>query len=296
VLLVLGVGVVLWQGDIRVSDVAKPDDPALLTKPVWVDGHELKQKEQVAGVQTHDFDDETVEGALDRPADGMLGVNPQMAAKQDDTEMIVGGKPQRERDARGYGGGTVGTAARDEDFQACETASGDEAIAACDRAIASGRFSGRMLSYLYNDRGFLRMQKAELENALADLNEAARIDSTNFFAFWNRGAVYSAKGDFTRAETDLTTALSLKPDKTSKAQIEEALKVVTAAKAAGAQPSDRSVITVPTWENQDHMATSGSAYPTDAMPTAPAFPASPPPLAVSPPTVMPPAPSPMPVR
>lgn len=72
VLLVLGAGVVLWQGDIRVSDVAKPDDPALLTKPVWVDGHELKQKEQVAGVQTHDFDDETVEGALDRPA-GIAG-------------------------------------------------------------------------------------------------------------------------------------------------------------------------------------------------------------------------------
>ncbi len=32
-------------------------------------------------------------------------------------------------------------------------------MAACGRAIAAGKFNGRNLSYLYSDRGFLRMQK-----------------------------------------------------------------------------------------------------------------------------------------
>ena len=33
-------------------------------------------------------------------------------------------------------------------YQTCETATGDEALAACDRAIAGGKFSGRNLSNL----------------------------------------------------------------------------------------------------------------------------------------------------
>ena len=48
------------------------------------------------------------------------------------------------------------------------------------------------------------MQKGEVDRALADLNEAARIDSTNLYAFWNRGAVYAAKGDFDKARTEFT--------------------------------------------------------------------------------------------
>jgi tetratricopeptide (TPR) repeat protein len=205
--------------------------------------------------------------------------------------MIVGGRSQDSGRPRNPASpaGTIGVAARDPDFQACEAASSDDGIAACDRAIASGKFAGRSLSYLYSDRGFMRMQTGEIDRALADLDEAIRIDAANFFAFWNRGAVYTAKAEFDRAQADLTTALALKPDKTSKAQIEEALNVVVAAaKAVEAEPSDPLVITDPSkfWGPQQGVAGSAaSSYPTDAMsmPAAPsmdaipALPAAPPP-------------------
>jgi tetratricopeptide (TPR) repeat protein len=205
-LLVLGVGLALWPAHEQTSDSSERADPLLDTKPVWVDGHELKTKEQVAGVQTEEFEDEIIEGALKRPAGRALGLNPQSAS--------------------------------DEDFQTCEKASGDQGIAACDRAIAGGKFTGRNLSYLHNDRGFLRMQKGELDQALVDLDEAIRIDASNFFAFWNRGAVYGAKSDFARAQEDFTKALALNPDDTTKAKIVEALNVVVAA-AAAAKPMIR---------------------------------------------------------
>lgn len=175
----------------------------------------------------------------------------------------------------------------DPDFRACEKSSGDDAMAACDRAIASGKFAGRGLSYLYSDRGFMRMQKGEVDPALADLNEAARVDPTNFYAFWNRGAVYAAKGDFGRAQEDFNTAIALNPDQTSKAKIEEALKAVAAsASAANAPPPlDKSVITVPTWGNQEESAAAAAvqSYPADAMPSYPS--------AVGPALEMPAAPS-----
>jgi tetratricopeptide (TPR) repeat protein len=136
----------------------------------------------------------------------------------------------------------------------------------------------------------MRMQKGEVDPALADLNEAARVDPTNFYAFWNRGAVYAVKGDVGRAQEDLTTALALNPDKTSKAKIEEALNVVVAAAAAAkTEADDPSVITDPSkfWGAQEGVAGSSAAtapaYPADAMPASPSIdamptrPASPPP-------------------
>ena len=149
-LLAVGVGFALWPDRSRVSNA----DPFLMTKPVWDDKQETQAPQQMAAAQVPEpalalkskqqveFEDETVEGALERPTGRALGLNSQ-------------GAP-------------------DADFQACEKASGDEGIAACDRAIASGKFSGRNLSYLHNDRGFLRMQKGELDQALVDLDEAIR--------------------------------------------------------------------------------------------------------------------------
>ena len=234
-LLAVGVGFAFWPDRSRVSDA----DPFLMTKPVWDDKQETQAPQQMAAAQVQpplalkskqqvEFGDENVEGALERPTGRALGLNPQ-------------GAP-------------------DADFQACEKASGDEGIAACDRAIASGKFSGRNLSYLHNDRGFLRMQKGELDQALVDLDEAIGIDASNFFAFWNRGAVYGAKSDFVRAQADFTQALALNPDETTKAKIVEALNAVTAsAKAADAQSYDPSVISDPSTSGGDQEGSASAA-------------------------------------
>jgi hypothetical protein len=252
-LLVLGAGLALWSGH-EPSPGGDRIEPAVLTTPVPPENPEIQTRQTVAAAEP-DINQESKSGGA-----------PDMSG------------------AYGSKATASNLSAGDPDFRACEKSSGDDAIAACDRAIASGKFTGRSLSYLYSDRGFMRMQKGELDLALADLDDAARIDSTNFYAFWNRGAVYTAKGDFDRAQQDLAAALTLKPDKTSKAQIEEAMNVVLAvAKAAKTEADDPSVITVPTWGNGQGIAGSAaSSYPTDARPSLPSALGAAPPMAITP--------------
>jgi tetratricopeptide (TPR) repeat protein len=57
-------------------------------------------------------------------------------------------------------------------------ASGDKALAACDRAIGSGKFSEKLLANLHLNRGVEREAKKDLDGALADYEEAIRIDAT----------------------------------------------------------------------------------------------------------------------
>ena len=247
-LLAIGTGLVLWPDRGRVSDA----DPYLLTTPVWND----KQDVQAFAV-------------VKVPAPALMSEQQAAGIQPGDTEIFGGGKTQSGGPPNSAAG--AGLAGRDPDFQSCETASGAEALAACDRAIASGKFTGRNLSYLYSDRGFTRMQTGETAAALADFDQAITIDSSNFYAFWNRGAVYAANLDFDRALQDLTTALGLNPDKTSRAKIEEVLNAVTAsAKAANAQTSDPSVISDPSrlWGSQQGLdGSAASNFPADATPS-----------------------------
>jgi tetratricopeptide (TPR) repeat protein len=287
-LLIVGAGVALWPG--QQNSQSPADSDSMLTNPVWLPEKEREDREQMAAAEAEQklaaakaqeaeaaAKAQTEMAAANAPDAALSGGKPgaeQMAAAEssDNTEMIVGGNP------------LTSLAAGDPDFRACEKSSGDAGIAACDRAIASGKFVRRELSYLYNDRGFMLMQKGAIEAALVDLNKAIEIDPTNFYAFWNRGAVYAAKSDYGRAQDDLNTARALNPDDGSKAKIEEALTAVTASAAQAAQPqaSDPGVITDPSrlWGNQEGVAGSAasSGYPADAMPASPAeaIPAAPP--------------------
>lgn len=253
VLIAVGAGLALWPGQQTPDGPVAPN--SLMTKPVWLPKPEAQPKEQMAA-----------------------------AEPSGDTEMIVGGKPA-EASGADVARPASDPSAGDPDFRACEKSSGYEGIAACDRAIASGKFTGRMLSYLYSDRGFMRMQPGDLDGALVDLNKAAEIDSTNFYAFWNRGAVHVAQGDLESARSDFNRALALNPDQTSKVKIEEALNAVTGANAPQSQASDPSVISDPLvfGGHDEGTAADAAAYPAEAMPAspsvdpAPALPAAPPP-------------------
>jgi len=61
-----------------------------------------------------------------------------------------------------------------DDRDACENESGDKAIAACTRAINSGRYSGRQLSVLFTNRCAELPEKNENDKAIED---AARRSS-----------------------------------------------------------------------------------------------------------------------
>jgi tetratricopeptide (TPR) repeat protein len=98
-----------------------------------------------------------------------------------------------------------------DDADTCEKASGDEAIAACTRAINSGRSRGHDLAGLHVNRGVEYNHKGDNDRAIGDYNEAIRLDPKLAFAYSNRGNAYSAKGDRDRAITDYTEAIRLDP-------------------------------------------------------------------------------------
>ena len=174
------------------------------------------------------------------------------------------------------------------DYQSCDQDTGGAAIAACDRAIYSGKFSGKDLAYLYNDRGYLYMIDGDLDRGRADLDRAIQIDPEIYHPYWNRAEILRRKGDSEGARADYHKALSLNPKTEDRQKIEASLGALAAKSDSG----DPAVITSPIWGNDGERAASVPAYPAgEAMP---AYPASPP-LAVSP-TPMPAAPQPFPGR
>lgn len=125
--------------------------------------------------------------------------------------------------------------ARADDRTTCETGSGDEAIAACDRAIASRAFRGRELASLHTNRGVERKRGGDLDGALKDYNESIRLDPNDYFAYNNRANALRDKGDLQGAVADFTTAIRLEPGYaaafTNRARVHERLKDPAKARA-----------------------------------------------------------------
>jgi tetratricopeptide (TPR) repeat protein len=63
----------------------------------------------------------------------------------------------------------------------------------------------------YLDRAWMRLEARKYDDAIADLNEAAKADPKNAAVFAGRALVYVWKRDFAAAEKDLDTARSLDP-------------------------------------------------------------------------------------
>ncbi len=97
------------------------------------------------------------------------------------------------------------------DKRTCANASGDAAIAACERAIASRKFKGIDLAQLYYNRGVEYAAKGECNRAIADYNEAIRLDPKYVFAYNNRGDCYMRQGSNFRALEDYAKAIELDP-------------------------------------------------------------------------------------
>ena len=101
--------------------------------------------------------------------------------------------------------------AKADDRETCKAASGDIAIKACTRAIASKKYKGNVLSLLYTNRGVEFGEKGEMARALKDHDEAIKVDPNNALAFNNRGIVKLKKGDKEGGEADIAKAKQLQP-------------------------------------------------------------------------------------
>jgi tetratricopeptide (TPR) repeat protein len=106
---------------------------------------------------------------------------------------------------------SAGPAAAD-DSATCHKASGPVAVAACDRAIKSGQFTGIELAKLHTSRGVERKRAGDIDGAIADYDAAIKLNPKDFFAFNNRGNTWRDKGALDRAIADYSEAIRLDPD------------------------------------------------------------------------------------
>lgn len=103
---------------------------------------------------------------------------------------------------------TVSSAGAD-DSETCTNSSGDDAIAACTRAIESARDATQDVASLYMNRGHQYAYKRQYDRAIQDFDQAIRLDSQNVPAFIGRGRAYGDKGQHDRALLDYDQAIRL---------------------------------------------------------------------------------------
>ena len=95
-----------------------------------------------------------------------------------------------------------------------ENVAWSEQIAGCSAAAASGIYAGKDLAKILLFRAKAYCMIRDLDNCLADVEEAIRLDPTNAFAVGARGDVYLVKQDYEHAVADYTEAALLAPDNT----------------------------------------------------------------------------------
>ena len=108
---------------------------------------------------------------------------------------------------------TKASAGDDPSWQACigtATAPADR-VAACNAVIEGKTETGPRLAAAYCNRGHGLTERHELDAALADLNEAIRLNSTFTCAYTNRGRAYAFKRDFDHAIADYDEAIRIDP-------------------------------------------------------------------------------------
>jgi lipoprotein NlpI len=98
------------------------------------------------------------------------------------------------------------------DIVACaQTKDHDAAIAGCTRVIDDGKAKPKGRAAAYYNRGNAQAAKGDAAAAIADYDEAIKLDPKNARALANRGTAHSEKGDAEAALTDFDAALKLDP-------------------------------------------------------------------------------------
>jgi tetratricopeptide (TPR) repeat protein len=98
-----------------------------------------------------------------------------------------------------------------QDHRTCSATSGEAGIAACTRAIDSGKFVGRGLGILFNHRGWKYYEAGAFDQAIAEFTIAILYSPHLAVAFANRAIVLAAKGDFEGARNDYLAVLRIDP-------------------------------------------------------------------------------------
>jgi len=99
--------------------------------------------------------------------------------------------------------GGLASAASADDRDISQKESGDVAIAACNRAINSGKFKGKSLAIVYiNNRGAAWKARNANDKALVDYTKAICLDSSIPAIYNNRANIYRERSNLDRAIAD----------------------------------------------------------------------------------------------
>jgi tetratricopeptide (TPR) repeat protein len=85
----------------------------------------------------------------------------------------------------------------------------DLQIDGCTAAIKSGHQFGKNLSRIFYNRGIAHAKKSQYDHAIADFNQAIRLDPDSIFALNNRGAAHARNGQYDDAIADFNEAIRI---------------------------------------------------------------------------------------
>jgi tetratricopeptide (TPR) repeat protein len=88
----------------------------------------------------------------------------------------------------------------------------DTGLAACDKFVKSGRFSGTDLQPYVKQRADWLRRKGELAAALRDFAWAIELNPNDVENYDFRGDVYVERGEYDLAIADYNTSIRIKPD------------------------------------------------------------------------------------
>lgn len=100
---------------------------------------------------------------------------------------------------------------RDENWARCTANDPGPSIAGCTALIQSAQETENNLSSLFFNRGNAYRHQGDLDHAIQDYDQAARLNPGSARAFDNRGLAYTLKGNYDRAIADFDQALLLNP-------------------------------------------------------------------------------------
>ncbi|MGA9896075.1 MAG: retroviral-like aspartic protease family protein [Xanthobacteraceae bacterium] len=101
--------------------------------------------------------------------------------------------------------------AKAEDWPTCKSAAGTNAIAACSRLISAGGLEAHLLAVVYNDRAVARLAALDLDGAIADLDQALRLNAKLAIAYSNRCLARLVKNNIDDAFSDCNEAILRDP-------------------------------------------------------------------------------------
>src|SRR5580704_14368203 len=90
-------------------------------------------------------------------------------------------------------------------------ATAEERVASCTTLIDSGRYPPVNLAILHDNRGLAFRAKGVLTNARSDFDQAVSLNSNYVRAYGNRSSLALAQRDFDGAIADLDQAIKLDP-------------------------------------------------------------------------------------